>query len=104
MKAWENWAMIQDGEVKNVCSFSVGSYTEAQHIATAVYGDGAFAVEVTYIPCGIGDTYTDGEFYDSEGNVISRMPDEETQLDTHTTQIADAEAAIDDLVIAMLEG
>ena len=95
MKAWENYAYILDGEVKNIGCFAVGGYTEANRIASTIYGDGAFAVEVTYIPTQAGDTYTNGAFY-RDGVQIQPLPDEETQLAEHET-------AIDDLTIAILE-
>ena len=95
MKAWENYAYILDGEVKNVGCFAVGGYTEANRIAATIYGDGAFAVEVTYIPTQAGDTYNNGVFY--RGDVaIQPYPNEEEQLAAHET-------AIDDLTIAILE-
>lgn len=98
MKAWENFAIIQNGTVQNICCFAPGGYTEASRIATAVFGDGASVVEVSYVPCKIGDTFRDGNFYDREsGAIIERWPTEEETLETH-------ESAIDNLTIAILEG
>lgn len=96
MKAWENFAFIKDGKVENIGCFAVGGYTNANQIAAAVYGDGAFAVDVTYIPTQAGDTFADGVFY-RDGAIITAYPTEEEQLAAHET-------AIDDLTIAILEG
>lgn len=98
MKAWENWAMISNGEIKNVSSFRTGGYTEAQHVAQAIYGADAFAVDVTYIPCQPGDRYEGGLIYDAEtGKRIDSIPTEEESIELH-------ERAIDDLTVAILEG
>ena len=95
MKAWENFAFISENKVVNVAAFAPGGYTEANRIATTIYGDEAFAVEVTYIPTQAGDTYNNGVFY--RGDVaIQPYPNEEEQLAAHET-------AIDDLTIAILE-
>lgn len=96
MKAWENFAFISENKVVNVAAFAPGGYTEANRMAGVIYGDGAFAVEVTYIPCQIGDDFLDGSFYRA-GTRIESLPTEEDQLAAHET-------AIDDLTIAILEG
>lgn len=96
MKAWEDWALIYDGKVRDVCCFKVGSYTEAQRVAQAIYGVDAFAVDVSYIPTQFDDDYINGQFL-RNGNII--MP-----FRTEEQEIAAQNRAIDDLTIAILEG
>lgn len=96
MKAWENFAFIdRDGVVQNVASFAPGGYTEANRIATTIHGDGAYAVEVTYIPCQVGDTCVGGVFYHN-GVAVRPYPTEEEQIAAH-------DGALDALTLALLE-
>ena len=96
MKAWENYAMIVDGRVKEICSFSNGGYSDAQIFAKDIHGKDAFAINVTYIPVRIADEYVNGIFQ-RDGQIVQPYPTEEEQLELQS-------AAIDDLAIAILEG
>ena len=96
MKAWEDWALISEDKVKDVCCFKVGSYTEAQRVAQAIYGAEAFAVDVSYIPVQTDDTYQNGQFL-RDGKVIKAYRTEEQEIAAH-------DRVLDELTIAILEG
>jgi len=57
------------------------SYEIASRIARCELGESALAIETTLYPVAIGDTYKDGIFYDSEGNVIERNLTEQENIE-----------------------
>lgn len=60
------------------------SYEIASRIARCEFGESALAIDTTLFPVAIGDTYRDGVFYDSLGNVIKRNPTESEQIEALT--------------------
>lgn len=75
------FAQICDGVVVNV---AVGTYYNCDQAAKDVFGDEAFAVEVTQIPVQPDDIYRDGEFFRVEDGVetlIERIPTDSEKID-----------------------
>jgi len=98
------YALINNGAVQNV---AVGNYYDCNVVAKHTYGSDAVAVEVTYIPVEIGDTYEGGKFYRMiQGNKteITRIPTEEETVAAHTVAIESQDDEIDNLWVAVLEG
>lgn len=60
------------------------SYEIASRIARCEFGESALAIDTTLFPVTIGDTYRDGVFYDSLGNVIDRNLTESEQIEALT--------------------
>lgn len=60
------------------------SYEIASRIARCEFGESALAIDTTLYPVSIGDTYRDGVFYDSLGNVIERNLTESEQIEELT--------------------
>jgi len=62
MRAWEEYAYIYDNKVQGVATFQInsGAYTLANTIVKDLYGQEAFAVDVTQIPVQAGDEFRDG--------------------------------------------
>ena len=76
------FALIYHGIVVNVV---VGNYEDCNNVAVDMYGDSAFAIEVTRIPVQINDTYHDGIFERTEGGVtvtIEPLPTEADEINT----------------------
>ena len=93
------FALIDEGIVKNTV---VGEYYDCDQVAKATYGEKAFAVEITYIPAQIGDTY-DGTFHrevDGEVTDIKPVPTEAAQIATLTESLNNIEIAL----VEMYEG
>ena len=69
------FALVSDEVIKNVC---VGDYPNCNTIAHDLYGEDAFAIEVTQYPVQEGDKYENGEFrrYAEDGTytVIEYVP------------------------------
>lgn len=78
MIAQRIWAFIKDNEVKNtiICE----NYPLADQLAKNTLGADAFAVEITQIPAGIGDSYVNGVFKDDEGEEIEPLPTQEEEV------------------------
>lgn len=76
------YAVIKDSTVKNIIVAT--DIESAQMVSRAVFGEDAFAIETTYVPCMEGDIYRDHEFYrpDENGNeiLIERMPTEADEI------------------------
>lgn len=103
MKVWDIYALIGSNNiVQNIALYEVGEggYTLANVQAVELYGDGAYAVDVTQIPVGIGDVYENGRFY-REGVLIERVPTQEEQVQYLTAQNEELNSTIDDLIVAM---
>jgi len=98
MNAFEIFAIISNGQVVDTVHyvFNSGGYTQANVHAMTKFGEGTFAVNITYYPVGIGDTYYGGRFY-RNGAEIHSMPTEQEEIDSLNN-------AVDDLVIAVLGG
>lgn len=80
--AHEVFALIFHGIVVNVV---VGKYEDCNKVAVDMYGESAFAVEVTRIPVEINDTYHDGIFerdVDGVTVTIEPLPTEADEINT----------------------
>lgn len=76
------FALIYHGIVVNIV---VGNYENCNSVAVDMYGESAFAVEVTRIPVQINDTYHDGIFERTEDGVtvtIEPLPTEADEIET----------------------
>ncbi len=77
------------------------NYEVANSIARMSYGDEAFAVDTTLTPVQIGNTYTDGLFYDGE-NIVLSNPSKEQRIEL--MEIQQVELAVDvDYRVSLLE-
>lgn len=78
MIAQRIWALIAENMVQNtiVCE----TYPAADQLAKLTLGSAAFAVEITQIPTGIGDSYENGVFKDKRGNEINPLPTAEEEV------------------------
>lgn len=95
MTAHEVYAHILGEDVMNVVV--ADNYTDADLVAKAVYGDEAFAVDCRQYPCGIGDKYINGVFYQRDGvTPIEYIPTQEQQVETlKADNLALMEALVD---------
>lgn len=90
------------------------SYEIASRIARCEFGESALAIDTTLFPVAIGDTYINGIFYDSEGNVIERNLTESEQIEalmlanTEQKEIIESQAEkialLNELLLEMLIG
>lgn len=84
MLAHYTYAVISDGVVQNV--IICNDIALANQIATATYGKDAYAIEVSYIPCTIGDRYNGGKFYHTnesgEEVEVETVPNEKEEIAT----------------------
>ena len=110
------FALVSNNEIKNVC---VGTYPDCSDVAHNLYGDDAFAIEVTQYAVQEGDKYIDGEFrhYKENGTyeVIPYTPTDAQDIsvlkqetaantsgiDVNTTDITDIQVAIAELYESM---
>lgn len=95
---WEIYAYILDGAIKNVAVFSPdGGYTNANLMAKELYGQLAYAVNVTNYPIQIGDTIdANGDFYRGRVKI--------NELDIVGDRITDVELALVELAAILTEG
>ena len=69
------YAMIFGGNVENIALFE--NYERGNHI----FGDDAFAVDITEWPVGPGYKYINDAFYESDGEtLVSPIPSPQTQI------------------------
>lgn len=76
------FALIDGSVIKNVC---VGDYGSCNKIAQSLYGQNAFAKEVTQYPVEEGDKYEDGEFRRYTGTsytVIKYIPTDREEIES----------------------
>lgn len=84
MIIYQNYALINKDEVVNI--MVVENYTEANRLATALYGSDGIAVDVTQYHVKAGDKYREGMFYsvgeDGSETLVNPIPtvDQEVQL------------------------
>ncbi|MFT4146435.1 MAG: hypothetical protein QM644_18485 [Mobilitalea sp.] len=66
------------------------NYDVANRISRETYGEDAFAIESTFLPISIGNSYNNGYFYDQDGKVIKNTSPslEQNQIDDITLLIA----------------
>ena len=97
MKAFQEFAIIKSNKVKQIGCYNIlnedSNYTLANQIAKKLFGRGAYAVDVTYVPVQEGDGYVNGQFTRA-GIPINPLPSEEEE-------IKELSATIDDIIIAM---
>ena len=76
------YAVICDNIVKNIIVAT--DIESAQMVSRAIFGEDAFAIEVTYIPCIEGDVYRGHNFYriDENGNeaLVEPIPTEADEI------------------------
>ena len=83
MLVHQTYAQIFKNEVKNI--IVADDYHIANWVTEAAYGEEALAVDITQIPCGIGDAYHDNNFYrvdpdTGEEERIVPLPTQEQQV------------------------
>lgn len=91
MAAHRIYAQVDAGIVKNV--MVCADYEDASYLSRATYGDDALAIDVTNIPCMIGDAYRDGTFY-RDGKAVT--PEASTEA-----SIADLKAGQNEIILAL---
>jgi len=93
------FARIFEGEIKNIV---IGeNYPMEDHLTKMIYGDDAFAVDITQYPVGIGYKYHDGFFWKIEENTS-----EEVMVDPYPTQEQEIEllkAENEELIIVLAD-
>lgn len=105
------FALISEGVIKNVC---VGDYPNCNDVAHNLYGDEAYAIEVTQYAVQEGDKYEDNEFrrYAEDGTytVIEYTPTDSQEIETlkssqttADTSIAQNTSDITDIQVAIAE-
>lgn len=82
MAVHQVYAQIYQGIVQNVIVCT--DFEMANYLARAIYGDEAFSINCSKIPCGPGDLYRDGLFYkvleDGTERLIGSAPSLEDQI------------------------
>lgn len=97
------FALIYHGIVVNVV---VGNYENCNEVAVDMYGESAFAVEVTRIPVQINDTYHDGVFERTEGGetvTIEPLPTEADEIETLKGLNNDLRMELDAVSLSVLD-
>ena len=74
------WAQI-NGQGNVVNRIIADDYETANVVTRDVLGNDAIAVEINNWKVGIGDTYVNGIFYDTNGNECEYVPDVEDSVD-----------------------
>lgn len=89
------FSLINNKKIQNI--IVCDNYETARMIAIANYGMDATAVDTTYYPVAIGDTYLDGVFYRGD-STIDKVPTEAEEIkelrtanDQLTTQLVAAQ-------------
>lgn len=97
MIAQRIWALVSENKVQNtiVCE----TYPAADMLAKSTLGKDAFAIEITQIPTGIGDSYVDGVFKDKQGNVINSLPTAEIEVALLKSELAMSKEINDTLIL-----
>lgn len=96
------FALINEGEVQNTV---VGEYTDCDQAAKSMYGQEAFAVDVTQIPVQIGDSY-DGAFHrvvNGETITIDPIPTDSQQIAALTASNEELRAYVEQIATALLD-
>ena len=99
MKINEQFALLMHREtdymIQNIIVCE--NYETASQIARATLGADAIAVETTRYPVEIGNTYINGAFFDSEGNLIEPNPTETEEIERLNATIVRQNTKIDNL-------
>lgn len=103
MQYWRTYAHITEDAVANIAVYEPnGAFTIAMDDAHRLYGDRAFAVDVTQIPVAIGDSYSAGRFYRS-GEQIKPLATDEEEIDGLNNSMGTVTSEIADLQLAIVE-
>lgn len=98
MKAWEEYAFIQEGKVKHIACFALGEYTLANDMSHDIFGEDAFAINVTQIPVQEGDDYSEeNHLFYRDGKVVMPLPTDEEEIAINKIDIADLNNAVMEL-------
>ena len=95
------YAEIDNKKVKNI--MVCNNYEMANVLARNTYGNNAIAVECTYWACGIGDTYLNGAFYDSQGNIREYIGSEAENISKLTADNAQLKSQLSEDNETMLD-
>lgn len=99
MKINEQFALLMHREadymIQNIIVCE--NYEMASQIARATLGADAIAVETTRYPVEIGNTYINGAFFDSEGNLIEPNPTEAEEIAALKSTISRQNSTISEL-------
>ena len=98
MIAYEIFAQVVDGEIKNISIFN--NYQDADYITKCTYGAEARAVDCLQYRVTIGDKYHDGCFYRVDENG-AESPVE--YVPTEAQEIESLKAVNDELTLALAE-
>lgn len=91
------YAMILRDNVENIAIFE--NYEDANNITKIVYGDDAFAVDITEWPVGPGYKYINDTFYEPDGEtLISPIPSPQTQINNIGYTIDDMTLMMADMI------
>lgn len=100
MLAHYTYAVIYDNKVQNIMVCE--DINLANRISMATYGEDAFAIEVSYISCAIGDRYDGGKFYHTnesgEEVEVEAVPNEKEEIATLKTQTQSITLVLADLI------
>lgn len=89
------YAMVFGDNVENIAIFE--KYEDANRISKIVYGDDAFAVDITEWPVGPGYKYINGVFYEPDGNTVVEP------LPNPAKQVAELETVVDNMTLVMAD-
>ena len=89
------YAMVFGDNVENIAIFE--NYEDANRISKIVYGDDAFAVDITEWPVGPGYKYINGVFYEPDGNTVVEP------LPNPAKQVAELETVVDNMTLVMAD-
>ena len=101
--AHEVFALIHNEVVVNIV---VGSYTDCDKAAKEIYGESAFAIDVSRVPVQIGDFYRYGRFERETDNgtvTIEPVPTEADQIAALISANADIRAELDAVSLSVLD-
>ena len=99
MAAHLSFALIHNNTVANIAA---GTYADCDAVAKATYGAEAFAVDITYIPVEIGDSYIDGVF-SRDGVTVERELSEEQTIKALKAQNEALQAQVDLIALSLLD-
>ena len=98
----QNFAMIADGEVKNI--IVCDDYDVANELAQGMYGNNAVAFDVSQYSVIIGDKYENGKFYRAEEEIKPNPTVDEliNKLNADTQALEEAACDLDESIYQRL--
>lgn len=72
------FSLISGETIQNI--IVCDNYEVANQIARINYGEDAYAVDTTQYTLGIGYKHIEGVFYDTEDNIVERIPTEQEEI------------------------